>query len=57
MSIGYKYERAIHKTNNRTYACVSLAHNETNLQLYYHLWGHTFFKDKEPTKCVSITNE
>jgi hypothetical protein len=57
MSIGYKYERAAYKTSKRTHACVSIAHDERNLQLNYHLWGHTFFKNKEPTKCDSFTNE
>jgi len=57
MSIGYKYERATYKTSKRTHACVSIAHDERNLQLNYHLWGHTFFKNKEPTKCDSFTNE
>jgi hypothetical protein len=57
MSIGYKYERAVHKTNFFLKTCVSLAHDEMNLQLHYHLWGHTFFKHKEPTKCDSFTNE
>jgi hypothetical protein len=31
MSIGYKYERAVHKTNKRTHVYVSLTHDEMNL--------------------------
>jgi hypothetical protein len=51
MSIRYKYERVVHKTDKKKNFAFWLAHDEINLQLNYHLWAHFFLRQKNPKIC------